>query len=98
MQQQVLRCPEWRVTLDQSEQYYFRVNESGAQLAEDTTDVLGWIVGHERVRDIFDKMQIKKNGSARMYLIANMTRWTTHSISFHRLIRLKAPLREAAIT
>ncbi|KAJ7912030.1 hypothetical protein B0H13DRAFT_2478538 [Mycena leptocephala] len=77
---------------------YFKVNESGAQTAEDTTDVLGWIVGHERVRDIFDKAQIKKNGTARSYLIANMTRWTTHSIPFHRLIRLKAPIREAAIT
>ncbi|KAJ7909552.1 hypothetical protein B0H13DRAFT_2233060 [Mycena leptocephala] len=77
---------------------YFKVNESGAQTAEDTTDVLGWIVGHERVRDTFDKTQIKKNGSARSYLIANMTRWTTHSVSFHRLIRLKAPVREAAIT
>ncbi|KAF7333164.1 DUF659 domain-containing protein [Mycena venus] len=78
---------------------YFKVNESGAQTAEDTTDVLGWIVGHERVRDIFDQAQVKKNGgTARSYLIANITRWTTHSIAFHRLIRLKAPIREAAIT
>ncbi|KAJ6528869.1 hypothetical protein B0H19DRAFT_1083210 [Mycena capillaripes] len=71
---------------------YFKVNENGAQTAQDTTEALGWIVGHERVRKIFDDTQIKKNGAARSYLTANMTRWTTHSISFHRLIRLKPPL------
>jgi hypothetical protein len=74
------------------------VNEDGAQTAEDTTDVLGWIVNHERVRTIFDQAQIDKTGAALSYLIANITRWTTHSIAFHRLMRLKAPIREAAIT
>ncbi|KAF7341516.1 DUF659 domain-containing protein [Mycena venus] len=71
---------------------YFKVNEDGAQTAEDTTDVLGWIVSHERVRAIFDGVQIDKTGAARSYLVANITRWTTHSIAFHRLMRLKAPL------
>lgn len=52
------------------------------QIAEDVTDALGWVVGHERVRDIFDKAQVKKNGKACVYLIANITRWTTHYVSF----------------
>lgn len=50
------------------------------------------------MREIFDKAQLAKNDVVLSYLIANITRWTTHSIAFARIIRLKEPLRQAAIT
>ncbi|KAJ8453944.1 hypothetical protein ONZ45_g19501 [Pleurotus djamor] len=37
------------------------------------------------------------NGKALAYIIANLTRWTTHYTSFRRLLDLKQPLRQAAI-
>ncbi|KAJ7435413.1 ribonuclease H-like domain-containing protein [Mycena latifolia] len=77
---------------------YFKENQLAEDTAESATELLGWIVGHEHVRDIFDKVQVEKNGKAVSYLIANITRWTTHFASFDRLIRLKEPLRQAAIT
>ncbi|KAJ7237414.1 hypothetical protein C8J57DRAFT_1529466 [Mycena rebaudengoi] len=47
--------------------------------------------------DVFDAVQEELTGAAISYLMANLTRWTTHSIAFFRLLRLKAPLRQAAI-
>jgi hypothetical protein len=62
------------------------------QIAEDVTDALDWIVAHERVRDIFDKAQVNKNGKACVYLVENITRWTTHYVSFRHTIWLKPAL------
>ncbi|KAJ7166407.1 ribonuclease H-like domain-containing protein [Mycena crocata] len=77
---------------------YFKENPEAAETAEQTVECLGWIVSHEHVRDIFDKTQVEKNGAAIAYLIANITRWTTHSLSFNRLIRLQSPMRTAVIS
>ncbi|KAJ6609661.1 hypothetical protein B0H10DRAFT_2438408 [Mycena sp. CBHHK59/15] len=41
---------------------YFKENKKAAATAEDTTAVIGWVNGHERVRDIFDIAQEQKNG------------------------------------
>ncbi|KAJ6564768.1 hypothetical protein B0H19DRAFT_942310 [Mycena capillaripes] len=77
---------------------YFWENKRVLATAEDTTDAIGWINNHERVRDIFEEVQGQQNGgSVLAYLVANLTRWTTHSISFNRLIQLKAPTRQASI-
>ncbi|KAJ7846627.1 hypothetical protein B0H14DRAFT_3678382 [Mycena olivaceomarginata] len=60
--------------------------------------VIGWITNHERVREIFDATQLEKGaGIPLSYLVANLTRWRTHSISFNRQIRLKDSLRHATI-
>ncbi|KAF8209248.1 ribonuclease H-like domain-containing protein [Mycena galopus ATCC 62051] len=76
---------------------YMRESPLGLETAEETTGLIGWINNHERVRDIFDEVQEQVNGTAVAYIMANLTRWTTHSLSFHRLLRLKTPLRQAAI-
>ncbi|KAF7371850.1 DUF659 domain-containing protein [Mycena venus] len=77
---------------------YFRENEQAYQIAEDTTDTIGWINSHERVRDIFDDVQAEQNkGTVLSYLVANLMRWTTHSIAFNCLLQLKTPLRQASI-
>ncbi|CAK5275388.1 unnamed protein product [Mycena citricolor] len=77
---------------------YFKENRDGSQTSEETADMLGWIRSHEKVRDIFDEVQVeKKGGEPLAYLVANLTRWTTHTISFHRTLSLKEPLRHAAI-
>ncbi|KAK6991472.1 hypothetical protein R3P38DRAFT_3227650 [Favolaschia claudopus] len=67
---------------------------------------IGWINRHEAVRDVFDETQQQltsrqpgeKSGKAALtYLSANLTRWTTHTISWHRQLALKTSLRNAAI-
>ncbi|KAE9402348.1 hypothetical protein BT96DRAFT_991320 [Gymnopus androsaceus JB14] len=65
---------------------YFKENLEAAETAESATEVLGWLLNHTKVWDIFDEAQIEKNGKALAYLTANLTRWTTHS----------EPLRHAA--
>ncbi|KAJ6605628.1 hypothetical protein B0H10DRAFT_1820812 [Mycena sp. CBHHK59/15] len=73
---------------------YFKENKKAAATAEDTTAVIGWVNGHERVRDIFDIAQEQKNGTAVAYLARH---WTTHSLAFFRLLRLTGPMRQASI-
>ncbi|KAK6980553.1 DUF659 domain-containing protein [Favolaschia claudopus] len=75
-----------------------KVNGKGAEIAEETSGGLGWIFNHEPVRRIFDQVQVQKNGSALAYLVANMTRWTTHSVAFYNLLRLQPAVRETVIT
>ncbi|PBK94194.1 hypothetical protein ARMGADRAFT_1098847 [Armillaria gallica] len=75
---------------------YFKESEIGATIAEQATDLTGWILGHQRVKSIFDRAQeFKNNGKVWAYLVANLTRWSTHSLSFNRLIILKPSLRYA---
>ena len=75
---------------------YFKENEEAAETAEDASELLGWLLNHTKVRAIFDEVQVEKNSKALAYLTANLTRWTTHSVAFRRLLNLKEPLRQAA--
>ncbi|KAF5343191.1 hypothetical protein D9758_016921 [Tetrapyrgos nigripes] len=83
---------------------YFKVYEFGALIAEEATFLIGWINSHGKVRKIFDAAQewIAKDQNIQRivilsYLIANLTRWTTHYIAFFRLRDLKAPLQLAVM-
>ncbi|KAF7368096.1 DUF659 domain-containing protein [Mycena sanguinolenta] len=75
---------------------YLSVNERAAEVAEWATDLIYWIIGHDRVRKIFDDAQYTKNLKVMVYLIANVTRWTTHYLAFQRLLHLKTAIRYAA--
>lgn len=77
------------------------MNKEAAETAEEATSVIGWILNHGRVRSIFDETQAEISvppGKVLAYLVANMTRWTTHFIAFDRLGNLKDPLRRAVIS
>ncbi|KAJ7206663.1 ribonuclease H-like domain-containing protein [Mycena pura] len=78
---------------------YLKENPEAQKTAEESSALVGWINNHERVRDIFDDVQTggDPEKTPLAYLSGNLTRWTTHSIAFNRLIRLRAPLREAAV-
>ncbi|KAK6981688.1 hypothetical protein R3P38DRAFT_3233777 [Favolaschia claudopus] len=85
---------------------YFKENPEADGTAEETAGAIGWINRHEAVRDVFDETQHQltsrqpgeKSGKAALtYLSANLTRWTTHTISWHRQLALKTSLRNAAI-
>jgi hypothetical protein len=43
-------------------------------------------------------VQKAQNNKVLAYIVANLTRWTTHVISFHRLEEVKQPLRVAALS
>jgi hypothetical protein len=77
------------------------VNEEAAGTAEEATDLIGWILNHGKVRSIFNEAQAETSippGKVLAFLVANMTRWTTHFIAFDRLFNLKDPLRRGVIS
>ncbi|KAJ7175140.1 ribonuclease H-like domain-containing protein [Mycena crocata] len=82
---------------------YFKVNKFAAETAELATALIGWINNHGRVRKIFDRVQgeysLDRLGHILIlaYLVANLTRWTTHCIAFMRLFRLQDPLQLAVM-
>ncbi|KAJ6615716.1 hypothetical protein B0H10DRAFT_2435314 [Mycena sp. CBHHK59/15] len=75
---------------------YFTVNEDAAEIVEMATVLVGWILSHDRVCKIFDAAQYAKNFAILVYLVANLTCWTTHYLAFRRLLLLKVPLWYAA--
>ncbi|KAJ7105348.1 ribonuclease H-like domain-containing protein, partial [Mycena epipterygia] len=83
---------------------YFKVNDAAAILAEDATALIAWINNHGKVRKIFDESQrvISADRNAGKiivlaYLVANLTRWTTHFVAFMRLFILKQALQLAVL-
>lgn len=72
-------------------------------VSETATGLIGWINNHGKVRVLMDKSQetISMDRLQRVvvlaYLVANMTRWTTHCTAFIRLLALKAALRLAVM-
>ncbi|KAF5327937.1 hypothetical protein D9758_018055 [Tetrapyrgos nigripes] len=77
---------------------YFKENKTAAQTSEDASELIGWILNHSKVREIFDEVQIEKNPGKDplTYTTANLMRWTTHFGAFDCLQVLKEPLRHAA--
>lgn len=77
------------------------MNEEAAETAEEATDLIGWILNHRKVRSVFNETQAEISvppGKVLAFLVANLTRWTTHFIAFDRLQDLKDPLRCAVIS
>jgi len=81
---------------------YFKEAKFAHHVAECATSIIGWLNNHGKVRKIFDAAQaeISKGRTGRIiilaYLIANLTRWTTHCIAFMRLKRVQPALTSAA--
>ncbi|KAF5371266.1 hypothetical protein D9758_004281 [Tetrapyrgos nigripes] len=75
---------------------YFEACPESAQTSEEATALIGWLNNHSYVRVIFDQVQQEKTGTVLKYLVANLTRWTTHSISFTRLDGVRKSLENAA--
>jgi hypothetical protein len=77
------------------------VNEEAAETAEEATGLIGWVLNHGRVRSVFNESQAEASippGKVLAFLVANMTRWTTHFIAFDRLFELKDSMRRAVIS
>ncbi|KAJ3738988.1 ribonuclease H-like domain-containing protein [Lentinula raphanica] len=77
---------------------YFKVNPDAETTSQQATELIGWLNNHGRVRSIFDDIQKEQTKQVKTYLVANMTRWTTHLVAFLCLLELKQSLRTAAIT
>ncbi|KAF8186109.1 ribonuclease H-like domain-containing protein, partial [Mycena galopus ATCC 62051] len=83
---------------------YFKTYDFGALIAEDATALISWINNHSKVRKIFDDSQATisqdRNGGRIIilaYLVANLTRWTTHFVAFLRLFTLRSALQLAVL-
>ena len=78
---------------------YFCVYAYASEISEAATSVIGWINGHGKVRKMFDsaqeKISLDREGKITVlaYLVANLTRWTTHYVAFMRLLRVKDALK-----
>ncbi|KAJ7199964.1 ribonuclease H-like domain-containing protein, partial [Mycena pura] len=83
---------------------YFKIHVYAATIAEDATAMIAWLNNHGKVRKIFDdaqKIVSKRNLNRTIilaYLVANLTRWTTHFVAFGRLFVLKEALQHAVYT
>ncbi|KAJ6623316.1 ribonuclease H-like domain-containing protein [Mycena sp. CBHHK59/15] len=83
---------------------YFKVYHFAAVIAEEATELIAWINNHSRVRKIFDASQriISKDRNGGIiivlaYLVANLTRWTTHFVAFMRIFILRQALQLAVL-
>ncbi|KAJ7653902.1 ribonuclease H-like domain-containing protein [Mycena polygramma] len=83
---------------------YFKVYIEASLIAEDATALIGWINNHGRVRKVFDESQaavsMDRNAGriiVLVYLVANLTRWTTHFVAFKRLFLLREALHLAVL-
>ncbi|KAK7055666.1 ribonuclease H-like domain-containing protein [Favolaschia claudopus] len=82
---------------------YFKVYPFGADISEKAVSLIAWINNHGKVRKIFDAVQaqLSKDRLDRVivlaYVVANLTRWTTHCIAFLRLLVLKEYLQFAVL-
>jgi hypothetical protein len=78
---------------------YFRVYEFAQEIAESATSLIGWLNNHGKVRKMFDSAQAQISLDRRgkplvlAYLVANLTRWTTHYITFIRLLHVQDALK-----
>ena len=70
---------KFQLTLDDC----FKESPEATKMAEQATDLLGWLLNHQRVRSIFDDAQALRNNSKVLaYLVANLTRCPTHYTAF----------------
>ncbi|KAJ6561343.1 ribonuclease H-like domain-containing protein [Mycena sp. CBHHK59/15] len=83
---------------------YFKVYHFAAVIAEEATELIAWINNHSRVRKIFDASQriISKDRNGGIiivlaYLVANLTRWTTHFVAFMRIFILRQAFQLAVL-
>ncbi|KAJ6498527.1 ribonuclease H-like domain-containing protein [Mycena vitilis] len=83
---------------------YFREHDEAAILAEEATGLICWLNNHGKVRKIFDEAQatISRDRNAGKvvvlsYLVANLTRWTTHFVAFKRLSNVSQALKLAVM-
>ena len=77
---------------------YFKSWDFAAEIAEQATAIISWILNYEKVRVLFDEAQIQLNKSnygcafALAYLMACITWWTTHFVAFTCLLAVKDAL------
>ncbi|KAJ7431571.1 ribonuclease H-like domain-containing protein [Mycena galericulata] len=82
---------------------YFKVFPHASDVAERATGLIGWINNHGKVRKIFDNVQAQLSQERvnkiiiLAYLVASMTRWTTHFVAFMRLLVLRKYLQFAVM-
>lgn len=83
---------------------YFKVYVYAVEIGASATALIGWLNNHGKVRTIFNEAQAdisKDRNNGRLiilaYLVANLTRWTTHYIAFVRLYTVKEPLQLAVM-
>ena len=71
---------------------YFKEYKFSQEIAEAVTGLIGWINNNGKVHYMFNEAQkqisLDADGKEKVvaYVVANMTRWTTHCIAFIRIL------------
>ncbi|KAJ7198115.1 hypothetical protein GGX14DRAFT_573671 [Mycena pura] len=72
---------------------YFKAWDYAQEIAERATAIIIWIRNHSKVRVLFDEAQKDLGRTVPLaYLMACITRWTTHFTALARLFLLKEPI------
>ncbi|KAJ3979012.1 hypothetical protein F5890DRAFT_1645677 [Lentinula detonsa] len=74
---------------------YYKENTEAMELMEELIDFVNWVNSHDKVREIIDGVQKELTGKVLVYLVANLTRWTTHHTASAQVDELKEPIRAA---
>jgi hypothetical protein len=78
---------------------YLKVYPFAQEIAEQATGLISWVNNHSKVRVIFNDCQATisqdryKRTIILVFLVACITRWTTHCVAFLRLLHLKPALQ-----
>ncbi|KAJ6573333.1 ribonuclease H-like domain-containing protein [Mycena sp. CBHHK59/15] len=70
---------------------YFKVYHFAAVIAEEATELIAWINNHSRQGSQWGIIIVLA------YLVANLTRWTTHFVAFMRIFILRQALQLAVL-
>ncbi|KAJ3712352.1 hypothetical protein DFJ43DRAFT_1008518, partial [Lentinula guzmanii] len=71
---------------------YYKENTEAMELMEELIDFVNWVNSHDKVREIIGGVQKELTGKVLVYLVANLTRWTTHHTASAQVDELKEPI------
>ena len=78
---------------------YFKEYEFAQGIAKAATGLIGWINNHGKVRCMFDEahkqisLDTDRKEKVLAYVVVNMTGWTTHCVTFIRLLQVHCALQ-----
>jgi hypothetical protein len=78
---------------------YLKEYKYACKIAESATSLIGWLNNHGKVWKMFGNTQawISQHWTGQRtvlaYLVANLTRWTTHCVAFIRLLQVQSALK-----
>ncbi|QRV77917.1 hypothetical protein RhiJN_05932 [Ceratobasidium sp. AG-Ba] len=71
----------------------FKIKSELVSSGSDAHRVVKWFLSHTRAFALLQGQQTKSGGRAHSYILANITRWTSHCLSIQSLVDDEGPMR-----